>query len=510
MKAAGIDFVTLANNHLLDNGVPGAVRTLDVLDRIGLAHAGSYRSAADRVARDIPVIDVKGLRIAVLTYTYGVNDHGIGEFFDPRHAYQTSIITDRTSAYFQESLEGVLNDFKRARAKHPDAIVVLPHMGTQFTHAPDAFQKLWVDIFIDAGADVVFGDHPHAVQPIEWRHTGRPGREYALVVYCPGNYVNSYTERDGDAMAIVDAYLDPKTGSPIGAGIAAMWGQATMDGMYRALPIYSVMHDEDLQKHISSHDLERVQQVHSVVTAVMLGRKLSLDQLQETYYLFPEGYARSPAPGIEVPERLKSKQLYQLLSGAGSVTFVGDSLTEGTKNGGYGWYEPLVAAFPGLVVRKRAWGGHTSRMLLDRKEEILDVPADVYVVAIGTNDVRYRNPAVSAMTAEEYVLNLDRLVQEIKARQPAAKLVFIGAWTTDHYDPISVLDEKARRQMLAEYRDALQAYAVRHQHLYIDPNPGIDAVLQREYPPTYLNDHIHPNAGAGIRLYSSKVLEASP
>ena len=195
VKAAGIDFVTLANNHVLDNGVPGAVRTLDVLDRIGLAHAGSYRSAADRAEHDIPIIDVKGLRIAVLTYTYGVNDYSTEHFFDARYAYQTSIITDRTSAHFQESLEGVLNDFKRARAKNPDAIVVLPHMGTQFTHAPDAFQKLWVDIFIDAGADVVFGDHPHAVQPIEWRHTGRPGREYALVVYCPGNYVNSYIEK---------------------------------------------------------------------------------------------------------------------------------------------------------------------------------------------------------------------------------------------------------------------------------------------------------------------------
>ena len=41
----------------------------------------------------------------------------------------------------------------------------------------------------------------------------------------------------------------------------------------------------------------------------------------------------------------------------------GYSLTEGTTNGGYGWYEPLVAAFPHLVVHKRAWGSHTSRML---------------------------------------------------------------------------------------------------------------------------------------------------
>ncbi|HZP88909.1 MAG TPA: CapA family protein [Burkholderiales bacterium] len=510
VKAAGIKFVTLANNHLLDRGVAGAMRTLDVLDRVGVAHAGSYRSPTDKAERDIPVIAVKGLKIAILTYTFGVNHYPIDYFFNAHHAHETSIIADPTSPYFQASVEGVLNDFKRARAKRPDTIIVLPHWGEQFRHVPDAFQKFWADIFIKAGADVVLGDHPHAVQPIEWRTTGRADKKYALIVYCPGNYVNSYIAADGDAMAIVDAYLDPNTGAPMAASIVPMWAMSSPKGLYRALPVYNLLDDDRLQQEVSLQDFNRIKQVHSLVTSVMLGQDLSLDQVQKRYYFFPEGYARSSVSSIEVPEQLKSNNIYRLLSRARSVTFVGDSVTEGTKNGGYGWYEPLVAAFPHLIVRKHAWGSYTSKMLLDRTEEILDVPTDVYVIAIGTNDVRYRNPKLCAMTSEEYTANLDRLVRAIRAKQPAAQFVFIGAWTTDRYDPISVLDEQARAKLLIEYRQALKSYAAAHGHLYVDPNPGIDKVLRAEYPRDYLKDHIHPNAGAGIRLYSAKVLEASP
>ncbi len=103
-----------------------------------------------------------------------------------------------------------------------------------------------------------------------------------------------------------------------------------------------------------------------------------------------------------------------------------------------------------------------------------------------------------------------RLVQEIKGKRREAKFVFIGAWTTDHHDPVSVLGEMERMEMLSKYRKSLKSYADDHNHLYIDPNPGINKVLRSEYPPKYLNDHIHPNSHEGIILYSAKVFEASP
>jgi lysophospholipase L1-like esterase len=437
-----------------------------------------------------------------------VNWHPRDSLERPEHSYVTSLLAAPDSPYFKQSRAAVLRDLERARAMKPDSIIVLPHMGTQFQHAPDAYAKTWMDIFVEGGADIVLADHPHAVQPIEWRQSSRSNRR-ALIVYCPGNYVNSYIDNNGDATAIVGVYLDPKSGSPQAASVVPMWGQAMMNGNFRALPVYEILRSPVLQKEISAHDLARVREVHSLVTSIMLGHDLSLDQIQEKYFLFPEGYARVPVPPIEIAEPLSNTRLYRLLTDATAACFVGDSVTAGTKNGGYGWYEPLTSAIPNLKVYRKAWGSYTVKMLLDRRDEIAAVPADVFVIAIGTNDVRYRSEK-SSMTSEEYIANIDSLVQHITARRPQAKFVLIGAWTTDHYDPISMLPEPERMAMLARYRTSLESYANAHGHLYIDPNPGIEKVLRTEYARIYLKDHIHPNADQGIRLYSTKALEASP
>ena len=119
----------------------------------------------------------------------------------------------------------------------------------------------------------------------------------------------------------------------------------------------------------------------------MLGTPLTIDQIQERHYLFPEGYVRQEVCPIKITEDMRNTVLFGLLSEAKSVCFVGDSLTEGTKNGGYGWYEPLVAAFPDLIVYKQAWGGGTTRTLIDNTKTILANNAQLYVIAIGTNDI---------------------------------------------------------------------------------------------------------------------------
>ena len=69
IKDAGIGLVTTANNHLMDMGAEGALRTLDVLDRVGLDHLGSYRNQEEHDA--VKVRTVRGKRIAFLAYTYG-------------------------------------------------------------------------------------------------------------------------------------------------------------------------------------------------------------------------------------------------------------------------------------------------------------------------------------------------------------------------------------------------------------------------------------------------------
>jgi len=506
IKDAGIDFVTTANNHLLDKGEAGAMRTLDVLDAAGLGHTGSYRNEDEKNV--VRILTVDGLKIAVLSYTFGVNNYEEGYFLN-ENTYITSILVDPSSQYFDEVKASVISDFDRAKESKPDVILVMPHMGTQFSHETDTYQAAWNDIFVAAGADLILGDHSHAVQPVEFLtgtdEDGTPRQ--ALIVNCSGNFVNSYTKDDGDATAITEIYLDPVTGRIICAGVIPMWTESPVDGIYRALPIYDILTDPDIRKQISTYEMDRVSEVQATVTSVMLGAELTLDQARERYYLFPEGYMREPADALEITNEMTGSQLYKLINRSTSACFVGDSITAGTVNGGYGWYEPMMEAFPNIAVSREAWGSATTRTLLSNSTAISAHCSDVYVIAIGTNDVRYRDEKTCAMDADSYTANINLLVEEIKAANPGAQFVFINPWLALDNDPYTAVPNEERDELLAEYGQALKKYCNMNSYVYIDPNPAIFTVLTNKITSDYLVDHIHPNAGQGIILYSRAVLE---
>lgn len=515
IQKAGIDFVTLANNHLLDHGEQGVMHTIDKLQRPlrngkKLQFSGAYRSPEEKEAGHLFRMRVHGLNLVILTYTYGSNGVGDSYFMDPKTSFITSWLAAPGSVYFERCKKSVLEDLAKARALQPDCVIVMPHMGEQFKHAPDKFQETWCRIFAEGGADIVFSDHPHAVQPIEWL---KGSGKNVMLVHCPGNFVNSYTPLDGDACAMVTAYLDPKTGKPVAASVVPLWTHCPLNGMHMALPIHDAMKDPQLNSTLSLGDFGRMSEVHELITSVMLGHKLSIDQSQEQYYLFPYGYVRNAVGGVELTEAMRSSALFQLLQESSSVCFIGDSITEGTRNGGYGWYEPMMALFPHCRVHRRAWGSYTAKMVYEEKvHEIGRIDADTYVLALGTNDVRYRNPDMCAMTPEEYARAIDGIVSALKKKNRDARFVLIGAWCTDEYDPISAgsLSREERETLMAQYREVLKSYAERHGFLYIDPNAFIASHLRGKWTGYYLKDSIHPNASEGIRLYSRAVLECSP
>ncbi|MDF2533665.1 MAG: capA, partial [Clostridia bacterium] len=391
----------------------------------------------------------------------------------------------------------------------PDMIAVLPHMGTQFLHDTDNYQDTWNDIFIQAGADIILGDHAHAVQPIEFRTgTYGEGREkQAIIVNCPGNFANSYVEKDGDATSIVEVYVDPKTKEIISAGVIPMYTQAPAKGNYRALPIYSILNQPVLQKEISTYEMKRVAEVQAMVSSIMLRAEITLDQVQERYYLFPEGYVRQSIEAIKITDEMRATDLYKLLSVSETICVVGDSITAGSENGGYGWQEPLMAAFSDKIVYKEAWASATTLTLLNNAEAIAERSADLYVIAIGTNDVRYRNVKTCAMDKDSYVENINKLIVKIQSKNPNANFVFISPWLALDNDPYTAISTEKRDLMLAEYGEALELYCEEKGYSFINPNAAISKVLLRYPPSDFLIDHIHPNASDGIKLYSEKVLE---
>lgn len=175
---AGFDVVLQATNHSLDRGAEGLFSCIDYWrgNHPSIKLAGCAKSAED--AAQICVAERGGIRVAILNYTYGTNGIPLP---DGMSWIVKLLDEDRVRA-----------DIAAAR-ETADFVVVCPHWGVEYTHTPSDEQKRWCGIFLDAGADLVIGTHPHVIQPVEWYERGEGGR--MLVYYSLGNFINSTAEQ---------------------------------------------------------------------------------------------------------------------------------------------------------------------------------------------------------------------------------------------------------------------------------------------------------------------------
>lgn len=164
LKRVGFDVLTTANNHCMDRGEKGLVRTIGVLNRHGLGHTGTYRSSKERGSYLIRKI--KGIRIAILAYTYGTNH----------------IHVPKSWMVGRIQREQILRDLKAVR-KRAEYVIVAMHFGKEFRRFQNEEQKQWVHWLWDNGADLVLGCHPHVLQPME-----RRGNK--LAIYSQGNFIS--------------------------------------------------------------------------------------------------------------------------------------------------------------------------------------------------------------------------------------------------------------------------------------------------------------------------------
>jgi poly-gamma-glutamate capsule biosynthesis protein CapA/YwtB (metallophosphatase superfamily) len=151
LRWAGYDACSTASNHAMDRGADGVAATLDVLDRAGLGHAGTARSPAEAAAT---MVEVRGLRIAVLSYAYGLN----GGRLPAGRPWLVNLIDP----------ERILSDARAARRAGAGFVVVLLHWGQENQAAPTPAQRdLARRLLAAPEVDLILGHHVHVVQPIE-------------------------------------------------------------------------------------------------------------------------------------------------------------------------------------------------------------------------------------------------------------------------------------------------------------------------------------------------------
>ncbi|WP_433203084.1 CapA family protein [Dactylosporangium sp. CS-047395] len=168
LKAAGIDAVTIANNHALDYGRVGFADTLDAAAAKDMPVFGGGRTI-DEAYKPL-VLTVRGVRVALLAFSQihtladewkaGPSTSGIALAWDVQRAV-SAVRTARTEA---------------------DLVIVFNHWGTETVTCPNTDQKSFAKALADAGADLIIGAHAHVLQGDGWL-----GRTY--VAYGLGNFV---------------------------------------------------------------------------------------------------------------------------------------------------------------------------------------------------------------------------------------------------------------------------------------------------------------------------------
>ncbi|WP_447040622.1 CapA family protein [Streptomyces sp. DSM 118878] len=152
IKGAGYDQCSTASNHTLDHGPAGVTRTLDALDKAGLRHTGSARSAAE--AGKPLITEVKGVKVAQIAFSFGFNGREVPK--------------DKPWIVNQITFDAIAAAEKKARSAGAEVVILSIHWGRE--HQPEATPSqlgLARRIARETGINLVIGHHAHVVQPME-------------------------------------------------------------------------------------------------------------------------------------------------------------------------------------------------------------------------------------------------------------------------------------------------------------------------------------------------------
>ena len=497
VKKAGINLVTTANNHLLDKKIEGAMRTLDVLDKYNLSHVGSYRNLEEK--HKIEIFDVKGIKIAILAYTSIMNRYNTDILYK-KYRFLTRIIPNKKrNKYYEQIYDEIKDDFIRIKKASPDIIIVLAHMGKEFMHHTNKFQEEWNKIFSNLGADIILGDHSHSVQPLQY--IGK-----TFIVNSPGNFANSYIKKDGDSTALIDIYIHKKTKKVIKASAIPMYTKEIRYKYYSAIPIYDLIKDKSIV--LDLNERKRVEEIQLMSTKVLLGKEFGIHEVKDNYF-FNSNYFdfNLHEEGKIICKNLKkfrNSKIYKYIENSKSLTFIGDSITEGTKNGFHPWYEPLTTCFDKKTINNISKGGYTTKLIIKKfRKKIINSKSDLYIIALGVNDIRYRKKSICSMDSKEYIIQIEKIVNMAKNRK--SKFILISPWFSTPDDKVSKLNHSDKIRMIDDYSLELERYSKRNGYIYVNPNNYLKKKI-REEKNKYLVDFIHPNSNLGIQLYCEGVL----
>jgi len=185
---AGFNILSTANNHSLDKGEKGLLRTLENVKARGFYTVGTYASEEER--QSTVIVEKNNIKMGFLSYTYGTNGIPIPAGKD----YLVNLIDKDT----------IINDINKLKTAGADLVTIAMHFGNEYQTKPTEEQKTLARELIAAGADIIAGSHPHVLQPYEvFNATNEDGTTRdGLIIYSMGNFISNQRGETKDYGAV--------------------------------------------------------------------------------------------------------------------------------------------------------------------------------------------------------------------------------------------------------------------------------------------------------------------
>ena len=239
MVGMGFNLVSTANNHSLDKDEEGIRRSVEYWKRQEAEHgvhmAGTYLSWEEQQA--IPVYEVNGITYTFLSWTYGCN----GLYAPAGMEYMVNVYPGRE--------EELLNQVRQAN-EISDLVIVAMHWGTEYSMEANDEKRTLARQLHDAGADIIIGNHPHVIQPIEWI-------DDTICYYAMGNMVSAQIEEPNlvgmyGAVTITKTVTGDHTEVKVSDAKADLFWTYYHEGYYnfKVIPF-----DELDDAHLPGHDM---------------------------------------------------------------------------------------------------------------------------------------------------------------------------------------------------------------------------------------------------------------
>ena len=174
IKNAGFDILSTANNHSLDTRKAGIIRTVEQIRQRGMEPIGTY---IEKPETRVFIKDVKGIKIAFLSYTEMVN--GLESVISP-------VDLDAMVNIFNETK--MKEDINYAKDQNADVIIACLHWGDEYSRVQAQRQEIMADMLFKEGVDIILGSHPHVIQPtLTLEYNGKT----KFIAYSMGNFLSN-------------------------------------------------------------------------------------------------------------------------------------------------------------------------------------------------------------------------------------------------------------------------------------------------------------------------------